>query len=147
MVAPAARDWALIPSWEWLRAGVDPPRSKAVMRAVGSATALQGCVGLSSAQARARLTAIPGIGVWTAAEVAHIALGDADAVSFGDYHVARNIGVALTGEEVDDVGLEVLLWPYVGHRYRVQRYVELLGIARERHGPRRSLPTHLPTRW
>ncbi|GAB97419.1 hypothetical protein KILIM_067_00200 [Kineosphaera limosa NBRC 100340] len=147
MAPPTAREWALIPSWEWLRAGVDSQRSDTVMRALRVAGSLERCVGLPSAQARARLMAVPGVGVWTAAEVAHIALGDADAVSFGDYHVARNIGVALTGEPVDDEELAVLLRPYVGHRYRVQRYVELLGIAPERHGARRSLPTHLPTRW
>ena len=80
----------------------------------------------------------------TAAEVAHVALGDADAVSFGDYHVAADIGVALTGEPVDDRGLERLLRPYLGHRYRVQRLLELVGARRERHGPRRSLPSHVP---
>ena len=31
----------------------------------------------------------PGIGVWTSAEVRFRALGDADAVSFGDYHIAE----------------------------------------------------------
>lgn len=146
-VAPTARQWARVPSWAWLRAGVDPARSDTVMRAMPHAAALEACVGLSSAAARARLMSVRGIGVWTAAEVAHIALGDADAVSFGDYHVAKDIGVALTGAEVDDVGLEQILQPYVGHRYRVQRLVELAGLRRERHGARRSLPTHLPTRW
>ncbi|WP_374209166.1 N-acetylmuramoyl-L-alanine amidase [Kitasatospora sp. A2-31] len=33
-VAPSARDWALVPSWEWHRAGVDPKRSATVVRAV-----------------------------------------------------------------------------------------------------------------
>ena len=82
--------------------------------------------------------------MWTAAEVAQRALGDADAVSFFDYHVAKNIGWALTGTEVDDDGLAELLEPYAGHRYRVQRLLELAGAFRPRHGPRMSPRTHLP---
>ena len=69
------------------------------------------------------------MGVWTAAEVHQRALGDPDAVSFGDYHVAKDVGWALTGSEVDDDGLAELLEPYAGHRYRVQRLLELAGAA------------------
>ena len=72
--------------------------------------------------------------------------GDADAVSFGDYHVAKNIGWALTGTPVDDDGLADLLEPYRPHRYRVQRLLELDGARRPRRGPRMSPRTHLPRR-
>ena len=48
-------------------------------------------------------------------------------MSFGDYHIAANVGYVLTGEPVDDEGLAVLLEPYAGHRHRVQRLVELAG--------------------
>lgn len=147
MVAPDARGWASIPSWAWVRAGIDASRSDTIMRALRVAHRLEEHAVDDPATATARLRAVPGIGVWTAAEVAHVALGDADAVSFGDYHVAKNIGWALTGEEVDDHGLERLLAPYAGHRYRVQRLLELSGAMRPRRGPRRTLPTHLPTRW
>ena len=71
--------------------------------------------------------------------------GDADAVSFGDYHIAKNVGWALTGQEVDDDGLAELLEPYRPHRYRVQRLVELVGLSRPRHGPRMAPRRHLPT--
>ena len=90
---------------------------------------------------RTRLTA------WIAAEVRHSALGDPDAVSFGDYHVARDIGWALTGSEVDDDGLAELLEPYARHRYRVQGLLKLAGAGRPRHGPRMAVPTHLPHRF
>lgn len=144
VVAPSAAQWAAIPSWEWLRAGVDAQRADTVQRAVRRAGRLEGLCAREPGAAREALRAIPGVGVWTAAEVAHVAFGDADAVSFGDYHVARDIGWALTGAEVDDAGLAELLAPYAGHRYRVQRLVELTGSARPRRGPRMSLPTHLP---
>jgi len=110
-VAPSAKTWALIPSWEWLKAGVDSARSGAAVRAARAAGRLEQCVDLAPDDAGRRLRAVPGIGIWTAAEVRHTALGDADAVSFGDYHVAKDIGWALTGSEVDDDGLAELLEP------------------------------------
>jgi 3-methyladenine DNA glycosylase/8-oxoguanine DNA glycosylase len=72
------------------------------------------------------------------------ALGDPDAVSFGDYHVAKDIGWALIGRPVDDRELEVLLEPYRGHRLRVQVLVGMGGLRRPRRAPRMTLPTHLP---
>ncbi len=41
--------------------------------------------------------------------------------------------------------LAELLEPYRGHRYRVQRLLELDGHFRPRRGPRMSPRTHLPT--
>ena len=143
-VAPTAHAWARVPSWEWLRAGVDGARSAAAVRAAHAAGRLEQCPGLPLPDAHRRLRAIPGIGVWTAAEVAQRALGDADAVSFGDYHVARDIGWALTGAEVDDDGLAELLEPWAGHRYRVQRLLDLAGARRPRRGPRMAPRAHLP---
>ena len=51
------------------------------------------------------------------------AFGDADAVSFGDYHVAKDIGWALTGTAFDDDELREFLEPYRPHRGRVQAHV------------------------
>ncbi len=146
-VAPSAATWARIPSWEWLKAGVDPARSGTAVRAASAAGRLEQCVDLAPDEATRRLRAVQGVGIWTAAEVRHAALGDADAVSFGDYHVAKNIGWALTGAEVDDDGLAELLEPYAGHRYRVQRLLELAGAMHPRRGPRMPLRTHLPHRF
>lgn len=145
-VPPTAAGWAGIPSWEWLAAGVDPARSRTVVRLVRHAGRIEECADLPVEAARARLQALPGVGRWTWAEVAQRALGLADEVSFGDYHVAKNIGWALTGTPVDDEGLAELLQPYAGHRYRVQRLLELAGANRPRRGPRMSPRTHLPVR-
>jgi 3-methyladenine DNA glycosylase/8-oxoguanine DNA glycosylase len=145
-VTPTPAQWVAIPSWEWLRAGVDPRRSKVVIRGAQVAGRLEATVGLPGPDAERVLRALPGVGVWTAAEVRQRAHGDADAVSFGDYHVAKNIGWALVGEEIDDDALADLLEPYRPHRYRVQRLLELAGVQRPRHGPRMAPRTHLPTR-
>ena len=115
LAPPTAAGWAAIPSWAWLQASVDGARSRTVVRAAGFAGRLEEAVGLGTPEAHRRMRALPGIGVWTAAEVAQRALGDAEAVSFGDYHVAKDIGWTLTGTPVDDDGLAELLEPYAGH--------------------------------
>ncbi len=45
-----------------------------------------------------RMTALPGIGPWTAAKVGRVAFGDPDAISVGDYALSRQIAFALAGE-------------------------------------------------
>jgi 3-methyladenine DNA glycosylase/8-oxoguanine DNA glycosylase len=143
-VQPSAETLRLVPSWEWLRMHIDPARSRTVVRACQVAAGLERTVDLPVDEVDRRLRSVPGIGVWTSAEVRFRAHGDADAVSFGDYHVAKNIGWALTGTQVDDDGLAELLEPYRPHRYRVQRLVELAGLRRPRHGPRMAPRRHLP---
>ena len=89
------------------------------------------------------LTAIPGIGRWTAAEVGHRALGDADAVSFGDYHLSDLTGWALAGREMLEEEVEPLLERWRPHRYRVVRLLELTpGAWPPRRGPRLARPEH-----
>lgn len=143
---PSPADWARIPSWAWLRAGVDGSRARTIVGAMRVAGRLDECADVPLEQAHARLRSLPGVGVWTAAEVSQRALGDADSPSFGDYHVATIITTALDGEPGDDARMAELLEPYAGQRYRAQRVITSVGH-RPRRGPRRSLPTHLPTRW
>jgi 3-methyladenine DNA glycosylase/8-oxoguanine DNA glycosylase len=82
--------------------------------------------------------------VWTAAEIRQRAHGDADAFSWSDFHVAKNVSWALTGQVLDDAGCAQVVECYRGHRYRVQRLLELAGVERPRRAPRMTLPTHLP---
>jgi 3-methyladenine DNA glycosylase/8-oxoguanine DNA glycosylase len=145
MVPPTAREWAMVPSWAFLHASVDGARSRALVGAARVAGRLEEGASLGAAEATRRMRALPGVGVWTAAEVAQRALGDADSVSFGDYHVAKDIGWALTGRPVDDAGLAELLEPYAGHRYRVQALLALAGHHRPRRGARMAPRRHLPT--
>ncbi len=146
MVPPTAREWAQVPSWAFLQASVDGARSRAVVSAAHAAGRLEEAASLGSAEARRRMRSLPGVGVWTSAEVAQRALGDPDAVSFGDFHVAKDIGWTLLGHAVDDQGLAELLEPYAGHRYRVQALLGLAGHHRPRRGARMAPRRHLPTR-
>ena len=141
---PAASALALIPSWEWLRCHIDGARSRTIVRAARLAPSLERTIGLPVDEAEARLRSLPGVGVWTSAEIRQRAHGDADAVSFADYHVANHIGYALTGEEISDEALADLLEPYRPHRYRVQHVVTTRLPGRPRRGPRMAPRRHLP---
>lgn len=137
-VPPDAAVWRGVPSWEWHRAGVGPQRSRTIVTAAGVAGRLEQVVAMTHAAAEQRLTSVPGIGPWTAAEVHQRALGDPDAVSVGDFHLAGFVGWALVGAPLDDDGMLEVLAPYAGHRYRVIRLLELSGARKPRFAPRLS---------
>ncbi len=135
-----------IPSWEWLALGVDPARSRTLVTACRLAQSLERIADVSHAEADRRLQSVRGIGVWTSAEVRQRALGDPDAVSFGDYHVANHVGWALFGHDITDEEMAEALKSYRPQRGRAVAMALAGGRRRPRHGPRMSVPTHLPTR-
>ena len=141
-VPPSPEVWQRIPSWAWHRAGVDPRRSRTICQAMPYAARLEQAVGMAPADAARRLSAVPGIGVWTVAEVAQRALGDTDALSVGDYHLSQYVGWALAGRPLDDAGMVELLEPWRPHRYRVVRLLECSGVAKPRFGPRLTIQDH-----
>lgn len=128
--------WAGIASWDWHRAGVEAVRARTIAAAARVAGRLEETTTLPSAQADRRLQALPGIGLWTSAEVRQRACGDPDAVSVGDYHLPSLVGRALVGRDVDDAGMLELLAPYAGQRHRAATLASLSGAARPRRGPR-----------
>lgn len=142
VVAPTADTWRMVPSWEWHEAGVGPQRSETVVRSTRLASAIERTIDEPPAAASRRLQSLPGIGVWTAAEITLRAHGDADAVSVGDYHLASTVGVALTGSPVDDAGMVELLAPWAGQRQRVLRLIGLSGIRKPRRGPKITIQDH-----
>lgn len=127
-----------VPDWEWHRAGVDNARRRAILASATVAHRLEAAAELGGSAGRELLRKVPGIGVWTAAEVAQRAWGDPDAVSFGDFHIPTVVGWALLGRPLDDAGLMDLLSPYKPQRQRAVRYVESSGFRRPRFGPRLS---------
>ena len=127
-----------VPDWEWHKAGVDSARRRAILACAAVAHRLEKAVELRGEEGRILLRRIPGIGVWTAAEIAQRAWGDPDAVSFGDFHIPTVVGWALVGRPLDDAGMLAELAPYVPQRHRAVRYVEASGFRRPRFGPRFS---------
>ncbi|EFG64780.1 conserved hypothetical protein [Streptomyces sp. SPB074] len=133
----AARDWALVPSWEWHRAGVDNKRASTILRAVRVAARMEEAAGMPPAEARARLEKIPGIGPWTSAEVVQRTHGAPDEVTTGDLHLPRTVGWSLAGErDADDARMLELLAPYAGHRHRAVRYLLMAGSIPPRRAPK-----------
>ena len=137
-VPPAPATVRAIPDWEWHRAGVDRSRRRALLAAAAVAHRLEGAVALGGQAGRDLLRKVPGVGVWTAAEVAQRAWADADAVSVGDFHIPSVVGYALLGRPLDDEGMLAVLAPYTPQRHRAVRYIEASGHRRPRFGPRYS---------
>jgi 3-methyladenine DNA glycosylase/8-oxoguanine DNA glycosylase len=134
-VPPPAEVWRAIPSWEFHRANVDPGRARTVVSCAQRAASLQKLASWPMATARHALTSLLGVGVWTAAETAQRAFGDADALSVGDYHVPKMIGWTLLGRPVADDVMVEMLEPMRPHRHRVVRVLQVSGLAYE---PRRG---------
>jgi len=132
---PEAEAIAAAPYWVFHPFGVEQRRADTLRRAATEAARLERCA--SSAEATERMTAIVGIGPWTAAEVVRTVYGDPDAVSVGDYHIPNMVAWALAGEaRADDARMLDLLAPFTGHRGRVCVLLESAGIAAPRFGPR-----------
>lgn len=142
LVRPTPEQWLRIPSWEWHKAGVGPQRSATVMRALRSAVALERLAALPAAEAAEKMQTIPGIGVWTAAEVVQRTHGCPDSIAVGDFHLAADVGAALTGRRTDDAGMLALLEPWKGHRQRVVRMIGLSGFRKPTFGPRMTIQDH-----
>jgi 3-methyladenine DNA glycosylase/8-oxoguanine DNA glycosylase len=141
---------AATPYWVFHGFGVEQRRADTLARASVAATRLERCA--DATEAHRCLTAIPGIGPWTSAEVVRVAYGDPDAVSVGDYHIPHRVAWVLAGEiragsresgpgrlsEADQRMLE-LLEPFRGHRGRVCALLERAGLNAPRFGPRMQI--------
>lgn len=139
---------AATPYWAFHPLGVEQKRADALCRAAAEAARLEACP--DAASLTARLTAIRGIGAWTAAEVVRVVFGDPDAVSVGDYHIPHMVAWALAGEPragareapapgmlaPADARMLELLEPFRGHRGRVCVLIENSGLGYPRFGPR-----------
>ncbi|MGI8492353.1 MAG: DNA-3-methyladenine glycosylase family protein [Acidimicrobiales bacterium] len=140
MLPPAPDLVASTPYWAMHAFGV--PRARAeTLRAVGAnAARLEETSAMRPERARRRLSTIPGVGPWTAAEVSAVALGDPDAVSIGDFHLPNQVAWALRGRpRGDDEMMLELLEPYRGQRARVLRLINAAGISAPRFGPRGAI--------
>ncbi len=128
---------AALPYYAYHPFGVERRRADLIRRVAARAPWFEAIAELPLDAAYARLTSTPGLGPWTAAEVAVRALGDPDAVSVGDFHLKHLVSWALAREPrgTDERMLE-LLEPYAGRRALVIRLLELSGLRPPRYGPR-----------
>jgi 3-methyladenine DNA glycosylase/8-oxoguanine DNA glycosylase len=137
LLPPSPAALARLPTWDFHRLGVERKRADTIRRAASIAPQLEAAVPLGTSVLQQRLLAIPGVGPWTAAEVCRLALGDADAVSVGDYHLPNAVAWALAREpRADDDRMLELLAPFAPHRGRVVRLIESGAGGAPRRGPR-----------
>ena len=126
--------------WEMHELGIERKRADLLRFVARRSARLEEIVDMTREDAFSRLTAFPGIGPWTAALVMGVALGDADAVPVGDYHVPNTVAWALAGEpRADDRRMLELLEPYRGHRGRVIRLLKAGGIHAPKYGPKTAI--------
>lgn len=140
LLAPRPEVIADLGYYELHVVGVEKRRADALTRVCAHANRLEEIGRSTPDQLRARLESISGVGQWTSAEVSRVALGDADAVSVGDFHLKHLVSWGLAAEPrgTDERMLE-LLEPYLGHRGRVCTLLESSGLSAPRHGPRQRI--------
>ena len=135
LLPPAPETLVRLPYHAYHPIGIERRRADVVRRASARARWLESSA--TAEEATRRLTSLPGIGRWTAAEVARSAFGDPDAVSIGDFHLPNVVAWALAGEpRADDARMLELLEPYRGQRGRIQRLLEVGRLVAPRYGPR-----------
>ena len=140
LVPPGAELLARTPYWEFHPLGVERKRAIAIRAAASRAGRLDALSALPPAEARRRMQSVPGVGPWTAAEVALVALGDPDAVPVGDFPPPHLVSNALAGEpRGSDERMLELLAPFAGHRGRVIRLLARSGLWSPRRGPRMAV--------
>lgn len=130
---------ANMPYWWFHRFGVERKRAEVIRTCAKSAARLNALVGQPHEVARRKMMSIPGLGLWTSASVALVALGDQDAVPVGDYHFANHVAWSLAKEPrgTDQRMLE-LLAPFNGVRGRVLRLILSGARGAPKFGPRYS---------
>jgi len=138
---------AAAPYWLFHPFGIEQRRAEALRRVAAVAPRLEAAP--DAATATRLLTAVPGIGMWTAAEVVRVAFGDPDAVTVGDYHLPNHVVYALSGAvragrrdaepgriSSADARMLELLEPFRPQRARVVQVLLATGVGAPRFGPR-----------
>jgi 3-methyladenine DNA glycosylase/8-oxoguanine DNA glycosylase len=140
LLVPSPQDLGEVGYYDLHVIGVEKKRADALKRVCAHASRLEQVAASAPEDLRARLEAIAGVGEWTSAEVARSVLGDADAVSVGDFHLKHLVAWALASEPrgTDERMLE-LLEPYRPHRGRVCTLLESAGVTAPRYGPRQRI--------
>lgn len=147
-VPPAPDVLAALPYHALHLLGVERRRAETLRAVARHASRLDEAASMPAADAERRIRAVPGVGAWTYAEAARTALGNADAVSVGDYHLPHAVCFALAGERRgDDDRMLELLAPFAPHRGRVCLLVESAGLGPPRRGPRLAPTPWLRPRW
>lgn len=129
------------------RINVERRRAEAILLAARRAGRLEEAATMSAPDAIVRLSALPGLGLWTATATVVASHGDRDTVVLRDYGLPTLVNYAFTGEArrlpPDEGGDEIMcahLEPWRGHRQRIIRLLYAAGVSAPRRGPRARNP-------
>lgn len=129
------------------RMNVERRRADAIVLAAKRANRLEEAASMSAADALVRLSALPGLGVWTATSTITTSHGDPDTIVLRDYALPTMVNYAFTGDArripADEGGDERMcehLAPWAGHRQRVVRLLASGGMSPPRRAPRAVNP-------
>jgi 3-methyladenine DNA glycosylase/8-oxoguanine DNA glycosylase len=129
------------------RVNVERRRADAILLAARRSNRLEEAATMTPVDARVRLSALPGLGAWTATSVITATHGDPDTIVLRDYGLPTLVNYAFTGDarrlRADEGGDEIMcrhLAPWAGHRQRIVRLLYTAGISVPRRGPRSFNP-------
>jgi 3-methyladenine DNA glycosylase/8-oxoguanine DNA glycosylase len=129
------------------RMNVERRRADVILQAARRAGRLEEAAGMDAGDAMRRLTAISGIGVWTATSVVIASLGDPDTIVLRDFEMPTMVNYAFTGDArrlpPDEGGDDIMcrhLAPWTGHRQRIIRLLFVVGVGTPRRAPRAFNP-------
>jgi 3-methyladenine DNA glycosylase/8-oxoguanine DNA glycosylase len=124
--------------------GIERKRARVLIEAGRRAKRLGEILSMERDDAYRRLTAVAGIGEWTAARVMGEAWGDRDAVPVGDYNLPSMVTWALKRQRRgNDQEMLELLEPYRPQRRRAVLLLKQSGVKAPRHGPKTPVRKHL----
>lgn len=133
--------------FEFHRFNVERHRAQAILTAAKRADRLEEAAAMTPDDALNRLTALPGLGLWTATSVIGASLGDPDTIVLRDYGLPTMVNYAFTGDArripADEGGDEIMcqhLEPWRGHRRRIVRLLFAAGVSPPRRAPRAFNP-------
>jgi 3-methyladenine DNA glycosylase/8-oxoguanine DNA glycosylase len=129
------------------RVNVERRRAEAILLAARRADRLEEAATMAAPEAIARLSALTGLGLWTATATVVTSHGDPDTVVLRDYGMPTLVNYAFTGDArrlpPDEGGDEVMcahLEPWRGHRQRIIRLLFAAGVKVPRRRPKADNP-------
>ncbi|MFN3257297.1 MAG: DNA-3-methyladenine glycosylase family protein [Ilumatobacter sp.] len=147
LVPPTPTAIATLSYTDLHRINVERRRAEAILLAAKRANRLEEAATMPADQAIERLSALPGLGIWTATATVIASHGDPDTIVLRDYGMPTLVNYAFTGDatrlDPDDGGdarMCAHLEPWRGHRQRIIRLLYAAGVHVPRRGPRAFNP-------
>jgi len=129
------------------RLNVERRRAEAILLAARRANRMEEAATMTAPDAIARISALPGLGEWTATATVLASHGDPDTIVMRDYGMPTLVNYAFTGDatrlDPDRGGDETMcahLEPWRGHRQRIIRLLFAMGVSVPRRAPRAFNP-------